>query len=120
MGLQKIRTNAEAPAAVLEDIAKPDASGLKLLRDPDGPQFNERGSMIDEVADWKSDALGLTLDAELSTAIQQVVSNEAVAPKFTTQDAQAALPVRVHGQHAGDLGYFACMIAVYLSFFLSK
>ena len=37
----------------------------------DSPQFNERGSMIDEVADWKSDALGLTLDAELSTAIQQ-------------------------------------------------
>ena len=37
----------------------------------DSPQFNERGSMIDEVADWKSDALGQTLDAELSKAIQQ-------------------------------------------------
>ena len=37
----------------------------------DSPQFNERGSMIDDVADWKSDALGQTLDAELSTAIQQ-------------------------------------------------
>ncbi|MBS1149710.1 MAG: DNA-directed polymerase sigma-70 factor [Myxococcaceae bacterium] len=36
----------------------------------EGPQFNERGSMLDEVADWKSDALGLTLDAELSEAIQ--------------------------------------------------
>ncbi len=37
----------------------------------DSPQFNERGSMIDDVADWKSDALGQTLDAELSEAIQQ-------------------------------------------------
>lgn len=32
-GLPKIRTNAEAPASVLEDIAKPDAQGQKLLRD---------------------------------------------------------------------------------------
>jgi magnesium chelatase family protein len=32
-GLPQIRTNAEAPAAVLEDIAKPDAQGQKLLRD---------------------------------------------------------------------------------------
>lgn len=37
----------------------------------DAPQFNERGSMVDEVADWKSDALTQTLDAELSQAIQQ-------------------------------------------------
>ena len=37
----------------------------------ESPQFNERGSLIDEVADWKSDALGQTLDAELSQAIQQ-------------------------------------------------
>ncbi len=37
----------------------------------DSPQFNERGSMIDEVADWKSDALEQTLDAELSQAINQ-------------------------------------------------
>jgi magnesium chelatase family protein len=33
LGLPPIRTNAEAPAAVLEDIAKPDAQGQKLLRD---------------------------------------------------------------------------------------
>lgn len=33
IGLPHIRTNAEAPAAVLEDIAKPDAQGQKLLRD---------------------------------------------------------------------------------------
>ena len=33
IGLPHIRTNAEAPAAVLEDIAKPDAQGLALLRD---------------------------------------------------------------------------------------
>jgi magnesium chelatase family protein len=32
-GLSGIRTNAEAPAAVLEAIAQPDAQGLKLLRD---------------------------------------------------------------------------------------
>ena len=37
----------------------------------DAPQFNDRGSMIDEIADWKSDALGQTLDAELSKAISQ-------------------------------------------------
>ncbi len=32
-GLPRIRTNAEAPAAVLEQIAQPDAHGLKLLRE---------------------------------------------------------------------------------------
>ena len=32
-GLPHIRTNAEAPASVLEAIAQPDAQGLKLLRD---------------------------------------------------------------------------------------
>ena len=37
----------------------------------DSPQFNERGSLIEDVADWKSDALDQTLDAELSHAIQQ-------------------------------------------------
>jgi len=31
--LPHTRTNSEAPAAILEDIAKPDASGSKLLRD---------------------------------------------------------------------------------------
>ena len=33
VGLPHIRTNAEAPASVLETIAQPDAHGLKLLRD---------------------------------------------------------------------------------------
>src|SRR6218665_3703675 len=33
IGLPHVRTNAEAPAAVLEDIARPDAQGQKLLRD---------------------------------------------------------------------------------------
>ena len=33
VGLPHIRTNAEAPASVLETIAQPDAQGLKLLRD---------------------------------------------------------------------------------------
>ena len=32
-GLPNVRTNAEAPASVLEEIAKPDAQGQKLLRD---------------------------------------------------------------------------------------
>ena len=32
-GLPQVRTNAEAPAALLEEIAKPDAQGQKLLRD---------------------------------------------------------------------------------------
>jgi magnesium chelatase family protein len=33
IGLPQVRTNAEAPASVLEEIAKPDAQGQKLLRD---------------------------------------------------------------------------------------
>ena len=32
-GLPHIRTNAEAPASVLETIAQPDSQGTKLLRD---------------------------------------------------------------------------------------
>jgi magnesium chelatase family protein len=32
-GLPKVRTNSEAPSAILEEVAKPDAAGLKLLRD---------------------------------------------------------------------------------------
>jgi magnesium chelatase family protein len=32
-GLPQVRTNAEAPASMLEAIAQPDAHGLKLLRD---------------------------------------------------------------------------------------
>src|SRR5437016_10442993 len=32
-GLPRIRTNAEAPASLLEEIAQPDAQGTKLLRD---------------------------------------------------------------------------------------
>ena len=32
-GMPNVRTNAEAPASVLEEIAKPDAQGQKLLRD---------------------------------------------------------------------------------------
>lgn len=35
------------------------------------PHFNARGSLIEEVADWHSDALSQTLDAELSKAISQ-------------------------------------------------
>src|ERR1700720_222877 len=33
LGMPHVRTNAEAPASVLEEIAQPDAQGLKLLRD---------------------------------------------------------------------------------------
>jgi magnesium chelatase family protein len=32
-GLPQVRTNAEAPAAILDEIAQPDAQGQKLLRD---------------------------------------------------------------------------------------
>jgi len=33
IGLPNIRTNAEAPASVLESVAQPDSQGQKLLRD---------------------------------------------------------------------------------------
>ena len=33
LGMPQIRTNAEAPAAVLDDIARPDNDALKLLRE---------------------------------------------------------------------------------------
>jgi magnesium chelatase family protein len=33
LGLPQVRTNAEAPSSILEDVAKPDATGLKLLRE---------------------------------------------------------------------------------------
>ncbi len=33
LGLPNVRTNAEAPAAVLETIAQTDAAGTKLLRE---------------------------------------------------------------------------------------
>jgi magnesium chelatase family protein len=33
LGLPHVRTNAEAPASILEDVAKPDAAGATLLRD---------------------------------------------------------------------------------------
>lgn len=36
----------------------------------DEPQFNERGSLIDQVADWGPNAEALTLDAELREAIE--------------------------------------------------
>src|SRR6202012_3065527 len=35
-GLPNIRTNAEAPSALLEEIAKLDAQGMKLVRGADG------------------------------------------------------------------------------------
>jgi magnesium chelatase family protein len=44
IGLPKIRTNAAAPAPVLEDVARPDAGGLKLLRDAaDAMRLSARG-----------------------------------------------------------------------------
>jgi magnesium chelatase family protein len=33
LGLPKVRSNSEAPSSILEEVAKPDAAGLKLLRD---------------------------------------------------------------------------------------
>jgi magnesium chelatase family protein len=44
IGLPYIRTNAAASGAVLEDVAKPDASGLALLRDAaDAMRLSARG-----------------------------------------------------------------------------
>ncbi len=37
----------------------------------DAPHFNERGSLIEAVADWGRDAEGQTLDAELRSAIEE-------------------------------------------------
>lgn len=46
----------------------------------DEPHFNDRGSLIDSVADWGRDAEGQTLDAELRTAIEQ--ASDALAPEY--------------------------------------
>lgn len=46
----------------------------------DEPHFNDRGSLIDSVADWGRDAEGQTLDAELRRAIEQ--ASEALAPEY--------------------------------------
>jgi magnesium chelatase family protein len=44
IGLPHVRSNAAASGAVLEDIAKPDSSGLKLLRDAaDAMRLSARG-----------------------------------------------------------------------------
>ncbi|HEV7820664.1 MAG TPA: ATP-binding protein, partial [Burkholderiales bacterium] len=44
LGLPHIRTNAEAPASVLEEIARPDAQGSVLLRDAaDSTRLSARG-----------------------------------------------------------------------------
>lgn len=37
---------------------------------PPEPAFNERGSLVEEVADWSRNAEGLVLDAELARAIE--------------------------------------------------
>jgi RNA polymerase sigma-70 factor (ECF subfamily) len=39
------------------------------VEEPEGPTFNERGSLIDQVADWSRNAEDQTLDAELRGAI---------------------------------------------------
>jgi magnesium chelatase family protein len=44
IGLPHLRTNAAAPGPVLEDVARPDASGLVLLRDAaDAMRLSARG-----------------------------------------------------------------------------
>jgi len=44
IGLPHIRTNAAAPAPVLEDVARPDPTGLSLLRDAaDAMRLSARG-----------------------------------------------------------------------------
>jgi len=47
------------------------ANEVETPTDPDSPQFNERGSLLDNIADWGRDAEGQTLDAELRGAIEQ-------------------------------------------------
>ncbi len=44
LGLEHVRCNAEAPAALLEDIARPDSTGLALLREAaDAMRLSARG-----------------------------------------------------------------------------
>jgi predicted ATPase with chaperone activity len=44
VGLKNLRTNAEAPAAVLEEIARPDRDAVALLRDAaDALRLSARG-----------------------------------------------------------------------------
>jgi magnesium chelatase family protein len=44
LGLPHVRTNAEASGPVLEDVARPDGAGLKLLRDAaDAMRLSARG-----------------------------------------------------------------------------
>jgi magnesium chelatase family protein len=44
IGLPHVRTNAEASGSVLEDVARPDAGGLTLLRDAaDAMRLSARG-----------------------------------------------------------------------------
>jgi len=44
----------------------------ELVESGDGaPAFNDRGSLVEQVADWRADAEALTLDAELRGAIEK-------------------------------------------------
>ena len=44
MGLSHVRSNAQVSGAILEDVAKPDASGMTLLRDAaDAMRLSARG-----------------------------------------------------------------------------
>ncbi|MEW6453256.1 MAG: ATP-binding protein, partial [Pseudomonadota bacterium] len=44
LGLSDVRTNAAVPASILEEVAKPDAAGMTLLRDAaDAMQLSARG-----------------------------------------------------------------------------
>jgi magnesium chelatase family protein len=44
LGMPHIRSNAAVSGAILEDVAKPDASGMKLLRDAaDAMRLSARG-----------------------------------------------------------------------------
>ncbi len=54
----------------------------------DEPAFNDRGSLVEEVADWRLDALGQTLDAELRDAIQKATDElpEAYRRVFLLRD----------------------------------
>jgi len=85
LGLPHIRTNAEAPATVLEEVARPDAQGLKLLRDAaDGMRLSARGyHRVLRVARTLADLAGAASVGRLHLA-------EALSYRVLAEDARRA------------------------------
>jgi len=53
-GLPHVRTNAEAPASVLEDVAQTDAQGQKLLRDAAETMRPFRARLSPRACGWRA------------------------------------------------------------------